>query len=79
MTQAAGAAGRAPGRWTLVAIVIAVGIGWGSSHATGKMATETGHGAFGIMFWQLAICTLLLGGVSLWRGTGLVFTPAAWR
>jgi drug/metabolite transporter (DMT)-like permease len=77
--QAAGAAGRAPGRWTLVAIVIAVGIGWGSSHATGKMATETGHGAFGIMFWQLAICTLLLGGVSLWRGKGLVFTPAAWR
>ncbi len=79
MTLAEGVAGRAPGRWTLVAIVIAVGIGWGSSHATGKMATETGHGAFGIMFWQLVICTVLLGALSLSRGKGLVFTPAAWR
>ncbi len=79
MSLAAQAPQRVPGRWVMVAILLAVGTGWGSSQATGKMATESGHGAFGIMFWQLLICTVLLGGFSLWRGRGLVFTRAAWR
>ena len=68
-----------PSRRALVAILLALGTGWGSSQATGKMATETGHGPFGIMFWQLAICTVVLGAISLARGRGLVLRPAALR
>ena len=79
MSVAAAAPPRPMSRWVLVAILLAVGAGWGSSQATGKMATETGHGAFGIMFWQLLICTVLLGAFSLWRGKGLVFTRPALR
>ena len=68
-----------PGRWALVAILLAVGTGWGSSQATGKMAAEGGEGPFGLMFWQLAICTVFLGAISLARGRGLVLRPAALR
>lgn len=70
---------RTPGRMALVAILLAVGTGWGSSQATGKMAAESGHGPFGIMFWQMAICTGLLGAISLARGKGLVLTRPALR
>ncbi|MCB6178396.1 DMT family transporter [Rhodobacter sp. Har01] len=68
-----------PGRGALIAILLAVGTGWGSSQATGKMAAETGQGPFGIMFWQLAICTVLLGAISLVRGRGLVLSRPALR
>ena len=55
----------------------APGTGWGSSRATGKMATETGHGRFGIMVWQLATCPAAPGAISLARGRGLELRPGA--
>ncbi|MEZ5796177.1 MAG: DMT family transporter [Paracoccaceae bacterium] len=48
-------------------MLLAVGTGWGSSQSTGKLAVSTGHGPFGVIFWQLAISTGLLGLLVLWR------------
>lgn len=65
--------------WLLPAILVWVGIGWGATQPLGKIATESGRGPFGLIFWQLAVCVLVLGAVSLARGKGLVFTRAALR
>lgn len=66
-----------PSRPALVAVLLAIGIGWGATQPLGKMAVATGHPPFGVIFWQLAICTVLLGGISLWRGKRLVLTRRA--
>lgn len=42
-------------------ILVALGIGWGSTQPLGKIATSTGHGHFGLIFWQLVIGALVLG------------------
>lgn len=60
-----------------VAVLFALGMGWGMTQPLGKTATTTGHGPFGLIFWQLVICVLVLGGVSLMRGKGLLLTRAA--
>lgn len=60
-----------------VAVLVALGLGWGSTQPLGKIATTTGHGPFGLIFWQLVVCVLVLGGLSLWRGKGLVLTRPA--
>lgn len=55
-----------------LAALVALGAGWGITQPLGKMATETGYPPFGIIFWQLVICTFVLGTISLVRGRGLV-------
>ncbi len=54
-----------------VGLLVVLGIGWGSTQPLGKIAASTGHGPFALIFWQLAICTLVLGGITLARGRGL--------
>ena len=49
----------------------ALGVGWGATQPMGKMATATGHPPFGLIFWQLVICVLVLGAITLARGKGL--------
>lgn len=44
-----------------------------------KIAVSTGHPPFGLIFWQLVICTLLLGAITLARGRGLPVTAPAVR
>jgi hypothetical protein len=39
-----------PGRWFFVGVLVWLGVGWGSTHPLGKIATETGHGPFGLIF-----------------------------
>lgn len=63
----------------LVTLLLILGVGWGSTQPLGKLATSTGYPPFGLIFWQLVICTVVLGGLSLARGKGLVFTPASLR
>ena len=58
-------------------VLVALGLGWGVTQPLGKLATSTGHQPFGLIFWQLVICTLLLGTMSLVRGKGLVLTRPA--
>lgn len=59
-----------------VAMLVTLGLGWGATQPLGKMATMTGHGPFGLIFWQLVVCVLVLGGLSLLRGKGLVLNRA---
>ena len=64
-------------RWFHVAVLLCLGLGWGMTQPLGKMATAEGRGPFGLIFWQLVVCVLVLGALSLPRGRGLVFTRPA--
>lgn len=57
-----------------IGMLLIIGIGWGTTQPLGKIATTTGHGPFGLILWQLVVCVLVLGALSLSRGKGLVFT-----
>lgn len=59
-------------RQRYLAVLLTIGIGWGTTQPLGKMATTSGHGPFGLIFWQLAICAAVLGAVTLLRGKQLV-------
>lgn len=65
------------GRLGLVGVLVALGVGWGATQPLGKIAVSTGHGPFGLIFWQLVICTVVLGAISLVRGRGLVWRREA--
>ena len=68
-----------PGRWFYVGVLLWLGIGWGSTHPLGKIATETGHGPFGLIFWQQVVMVVVLGSIALVRRKGISLTPAALR
>ncbi|WP_232489150.1 DMT family transporter [Rhodobacter amnigenus] len=69
----------ATARWFHVALLLMLGLGWGMTQPLGKMATEDGHGPFGLIFWQLVVCMIVLGAISLPRGKGIVWTWPAMR
>lgn len=62
-----------------MAVLLCLGLGWGMTQPLGKMAVAEGRGPFGLIFWQLVVCILVLGALSLPRGRGLVFTRPALR
>lgn len=62
------AAPPAPRRVALYALLLAVGGGWGGAITATKISTSTGHHPLGLIFWQLAIATLLLGALAIARG-----------
>lgn len=62
-----------------LAVLVGLGLGWGLTQPLGKMATTTGHKPFGLIFWQLVICTAVLGALTLGRGRGLPRNRAALR
>ena len=76
-TRGEGSAGRE--RWFFVAVLVVLGVGWGSTQSLGKMAVATGHQPFGLIFWQLTVGAVVLGVVSAVRRRGLVITRAALR
>lgn len=63
----------------LAGLLVLLGVGWGASQSLGKIAVSGGYSGFGVIFWQVAICTAVLGAITLVRGRGLRFTPAALR
>jgi drug/metabolite transporter (DMT)-like permease len=81
VTNASGAAtGAVTGRrWFQMAVLLCLGLGWGMTQPLGKMSTEEGQGPFGLIFWQLVVCVIVLGLLALPRGKGLVFTREAIR
>lgn len=66
-------------RSLFIGMLVTLGLGWGTTQPLGKMATMTGHKPFGLIFWQLVICVLVLGALSAVRGKGLVFTRATMK
>lgn len=58
-------------------MLVTLGLGWGATQPMGKIATSTGYPPFGLIFWQLVVCVLVLGGITLARGRRLVLTRAA--
>ncbi len=61
----------------MVGVLLTIGIGWGSTQALGKIAASTGYPPLGMVFWQLVVCTVVLGAMTVVRGKGLVVTPRA--
>ena len=60
-----------------VAALVLIGIGWGSTQPLGKIAASSGHPPFLMIFWQLVICVLVLGLLTLVRGKRIVLTRRA--
>jgi drug/metabolite transporter (DMT)-like permease len=63
-----------PHRFLLLGVLLTLGIGWGSTQSLGKIAVSTGHGFFGLIFWQLVIGALVLGAVQAVRRRGVPLT-----
>jgi drug/metabolite transporter (DMT)-like permease len=57
-----------PRQLLFLVVLLGLGIGWGSTQALGKIAVSTGHGLFGLIFWQLVISVLALGTLRALRG-----------
>jgi len=65
------------GRWLYPLVLLGTGIGWGMTQPLGKIAASTGHKPFGLIFWQTAVCVLVLGVLTLARGRRLQFERRA--
>ena len=61
------------------AVLVVLGAGWGVTIPLTKIAVSTGFGHFGLIFWQLVFGTILMGGVSFVRGTGLPINRSTLR
>jgi len=60
-------------------VLVALGIGWGATQPLGKIAASTGHQAFGLIFWQLVVCCVVLGALTALRGKSLPLHPRGLR
>ena len=56
---------------TSVVVLLAPGICTIRPEPLGKIAASTGHPPFGLIFWQLVVCVLVLGALTLVRGKRL--------
>ena len=66
-------------RLGLIGMLLILGIGWGSTQSLGKIAVSTGHGFFGLIFWQLVVGALVLGAILLLRRKSVPLTRATLR
>lgn len=57
-----------------LAVLLAMGLGWGATQTLGKMAVATGHGPFGLIFWQFVLGVLALGAILVMRGKTVPIT-----
>lgn len=58
-------------RRLFVAILLGLGLGWGVTQPLGKIAASTGHPPLGLIFWQLVVCVIVLGAMTILRGKGM--------
>ncbi len=54
-----------------VAMLVLLGATWGMTMPLTKIAVSTGYKHFGLLFWQMAIGTLVMSSIALVRGTRL--------
>jgi drug/metabolite transporter (DMT)-like permease len=59
--------------------LILMGAGWGATQPLTKIAVSTGYGHFGLVFWQLLIGAVLMGGICSVRRLALPLNFAALR
>ena len=59
--------------------LVLTGAAWGATQPLSKIAVSTGHGHFGLIFWQLVIGTLFLGAVTAVRRRRVALTRPALR
>lgn len=59
------------------AVLLVLGASWGFTVPLSKIAVSSGHGQFGLIFWQLVIGAGLMAAITLVRGTGLPLTRRA--
>jgi drug/metabolite transporter (DMT)-like permease len=59
-----------------IAMLVAMGLGWGSTQPLGKIAVSTGHRQYGLIFWQLVIGVVLLGAILMVQGKRIPVTKA---
>lgn len=62
-----------------LSFLLILGAGWGLTHPLSKIAVEGGHPPFLMMFWQVALVTLVLGAVTIQRSRLPLWTAEAWR
>jgi drug/metabolite transporter (DMT)-like permease len=60
-------------------VLIGLGIGWGSTQSLGKMSVSSGHGFFGLIFWQLIVAVIFLGAVQIVRRRSFLLSWAGLR
>ncbi len=63
----------------LYGMLFLMGAGWGLSVPLSKIAVSTGHQPFGLIFWQLVIVVIMLGGICALRGKRLELGRRYWR
>jgi len=66
-------------RLFLIGVLIVLGAGWGATIPLTKLAVSTGHGHFGLIFWQLFIGAVLMACISLLRRQGLPLGMAQFK
>lgn len=57
------------------AVLIAMGAGWGLTQPLLKIAVSTGLPPFGLLVWQLAVTSMVLFALNLFRGAHLPVAP----
>ena len=60
-------------------LLIVLGAGWGITQPLTKLAVSTGHGHFGLIFWQLVIGAVLMAVIARATGRRLPLTRPALR
>ena len=63
-------------RYGYLAMLVAMGLGWGSTQPLGKIAVSSGHRQFGLIFWQLVVGVVLLGAILILRRRRIPLTKA---
>ncbi len=66
-------------RGLYVAILVAMGVGWGSTQPLGKIAAATGHPPFGMLLWQTVFGTVTMAVICIARRTPLPMHGRALR
>lgn len=67
------------GRGRSLVLLLLLGAGWGLATPLTKIAVSTGHGHFGLIFWQMAIGALFMAALMMVRGRRLPWGRDALR
>lgn len=65
-------------RLFLSGVLLVIGAGWGLTQPLTKIAVSTGHGQFGLIFWQLVIGVICLGAITAVRGKWMPLARRYW-